>query len=142
MTGFFDASAIVGAYIQQEESAALRRMMVDYRIIVSRLSEVEVVSAFSRLRREEAITGPQCDRVTDAFLVDFGGWVVVEVTSSVTATARGLLRRHPLRAGDALQLASALTLDGRLGRASNPFVAGDRRLLDAAGAEGLPVIVA
>jgi predicted nucleic acid-binding protein len=52
-----------------------------------------------------------------------------------------LLARHPLRAADAIQLASALMLSTRSGRAVD-FVVYDHRLADAAAAEGLRVLTA
>ena len=61
------------------------------------------------------------------------------MSANVTARARGLLLRHRLRAGDAIQLASALLLQTRLGEPLDAFVAFDDRLLEAATAEGLAV---
>jgi hypothetical protein len=58
-----------------------------------------------------------------------------------TADARTLLLRHPLRAGDAVQLASCLYLQRQLAQPV-PFVAFDNRLAQAARAEGLTVITA
>jgi predicted nucleic acid-binding protein len=57
----------------------------------------------------------------------------------IAAQARALLARHPLRAGDAIQLASCLYLEREL-REAVPFVAFDQRLSDAARAEGLTVL--
>ena len=53
--------------------------------------------------------------------------------------ARALLARHPLRAGDAIQLASALLLRRELSEAVT-FAAYDDRLKAAAKAEGLFVV--
>ena len=64
---------------------------------------------------------------------------VVEMIPEITADARALLLRHPLRAGDAIQLASCLYLQRQLAQPV-PFVAFDRRLMGAAHAEGLTVI--
>ena len=64
---------------------------------------------------------------------------MVEVTPDITAEARALILRHPLRAGDAIQLASCLYLQREL-REPVPFVAFDQRLLGAARAEGLSVV--
>jgi predicted nucleic acid-binding protein len=60
----------------------------------------------------------------------------------VTAYFLDSLERHPLRAYDALQLASALESDTRLvgaGLAPLVFVTADTRLLAAASAEGLAI---
>ena len=61
---------------------------------------------------------------------------VVEIAPPVTARARALLERYPLRAGDALQLASCLRLRDTTGGAV-AFAAFDDRLSRVARAEGL-----
>ncbi len=50
-----------------------------------------------------------------------------------------LLKRHPLRAADALQLASCLELEKQL-RLPVLFVAYDQRLNEAATKEGLEIV--
>jgi hypothetical protein len=139
VTRFFDASAIVGAYAQQANSAHIRRLLAAEHVAVSRLTEVEVVSAFARLARESAVSDDRRDDMTAAFLADLDGWVVVDMGTEVTARARRLLVHHALRAGDAIQLASALVLESRVAGALDAFVASDRRLLEAASREHLPV---
>ena len=62
--------------------------------------------------------------------------MVVELNPAVLSLARALLLRHPLRSGDALQLASCLELQERL-REPVQLVAFDQRLNDAASREGL-----
>lgn len=67
---------------------------------------------------------------------DFAALALVELTGPVISKSIGLLVRQMLRAADALQLASCLELRERLDLPV-VFVAWDKRLLDAAGAEGL-----
>jgi uncharacterized protein len=67
-------------------------------------------------------------------------WGEVQPGESVRSTAARLLRTHPLRAGDALQLAAAIVAaDGD--PQTLPFVTLDERLALAADKEGFPVIV-
>jgi hypothetical protein len=139
VTRFFDASAIVGAYARQANSARIRKLLAAEHVAVSRLTEVEVVSAFARLARESTVSDDRRDDMTAAFLADLDGWVVVDMGTEVTAMARRLLTHHALRAGDAIQLASALVLESRLPGSLGAFVASDRRLLEAASRERLPV---
>ena len=61
---------------------------------------------------------------------------VVELTEAITTRAATLLRRHPLRASDSVQLASCLLLADEL-ETSARLVAFDDRLVDAAQAEGV-----
>lgn len=135
---FFDASALVKRYVREQGSTQVRRKLADGDVVVARLSDVEVVSAFARLTRERAMSASQRDRAVSAFTTDLAAWTVVEMTSEVTRAARRLLLRHPLRAGDAIQLGSALVLQESVGTLDS-FVAYDARLLDAARTEGLRV---
>jgi predicted nucleic acid-binding protein len=62
-------------------------------------------------------------------------WIEVEPTEEVRETARRLLRAHPLRAADALQLAAAfIAAEGR--PPTLAFVTLDDRLRTAAAREG------
>lgn len=67
---------------------------------------------------------------------DLRSFVLVEVTAKLNRRSMALLKSHPLRAADALQLASCLEL-GRELRLPILFVAYDRRLNEAAQKEGL-----
>jgi hypothetical protein len=136
---FLDASALVKRYVREPDTARVRRLIRSGDVAVSRLSEVEVVSAFARLARERALTSQQRGRVTRAFVRDLAAWTVVEVTPEVAQRARELLLRHTLRAGDAIQLGAALVLQEGLDVALEEFVGYDARLRDAARAEGLSV---
>jgi hypothetical protein len=97
-------------------------------VAVSRLSELEVVSAFARLARDKAISSNQRDRAAAAFVSDLAAWHIVELTPEVAATARRLLVQHVLRAGDAVQLSAALVLQSGLGEPLEEFVAHDARI--------------
>jgi predicted nucleic acid-binding protein len=98
-----------------------------------------VASAIARRAREGAFAVSRRDRMTAALDGDLPALAVVEMIPEITAEARALLGRHPLRTGDAIQLASCLYLQREL-REAVSFVAFDRRLSDAARAEGLTVV--
>jgi predicted nucleic acid-binding protein len=136
---FFDASALVKKYVRETDSARVRRLLRTGEVAVSRLSEVEVVSAFARLAHAEAISVAQRDRAAAAFVSDLLAWHVIELTPDVMATARRLLVQHQLRAGDAVQLSAALVLQVGLGEPLDAFVAYDQRILGVARAEQLAV---
>ena len=138
MTRYFDASALVKRYVTEAGSVAVRRLMRE-PVATSRLSEVETASALARLAREGAMSAAERDRALERLTEDFQGFWVVETTREVVALARTLLLEHPLRAGDALQLASCAYLRRELSE-NMPMVVFDERLLDAALANGIPVI--
>ncbi len=100
---------------------------------------VECESALSRQEREGSLAMPdamaaraELDRM-DAM------WTEILPTTGLRNRARRLLRTHPLRAADALQLSAAVeaaeTMPG-----DQSFVCLDSRLCDAARKEGFPVL--
>jgi len=105
----------------------------------ARLSAVEVASALARRCREGSFSQAERDRALAALEVDFSALRAVELSTPVVLEARILLVRHPLRAGDAIQLSSALLLRRELNEPIT-FVAYDDRLKAAAKAEGLAVV--
>jgi predicted nucleic acid-binding protein len=137
---FADASALVKRYVRERHSVKVRRLVGAGPVAISRLSEVEVPSALARLVREGRLAGRRRDRAVHAFVTDVAAWHIMEVTSVVTDLARTLLRQYDLRAGDAVQLASALRLRQALPAVS--LLAFDVRLLAAAEAEQMPVLSA
>ena len=141
MTRYFDASALVKRYVQEAGTVAVRRLLASGTVATSRLSEVEVASGLVRRAREGAFTSSRRDRMLDALQRDLPALAVVEVIPEVAAGARALLLRHPLRASDAIQLASCLYLQRQLAEPV-PFVVFDRRLATAAYAEGLTAVPA
>lgn len=136
---FFDASALVKRYVREAATTRVRKLLSRGDVVVSRLSEVEVISAFSRLARAGLWGGDERDRASAAFTRDLVEWHVVELPVEVISRARILLGRHPIRAGDAIQLASAQYFQQMLARPLELFVAFDDRLIDAARGEGLKV---
>ena len=134
---FVDASALVKRYVRERHSVKARRLVAAGPVAVSRLSEVEVPSALARLVRERRLSTPARDRAVTAFVTDPAAWHVVEITTAVTALARTLLHRHELRAGDAIQLASAVWLRQTVSLAG--LLAFDTRLVATALAEQFPI---
>jgi len=133
---YLDASALAKRYVREEGSDVVARHLALTPCVVSRWSEVEIVSALARRCREGAFPPAERDRAADTLRSDLLSLHVVEVTPAVTRIATELLRRHPLRAGDAVQLASAVYLRDLL-TAPVAFLAFDDRLTRAATSEGL-----
>jgi uncharacterized protein len=135
---YFDASALVKRYVRESSTPSVRRLLRQEPAATSRLSEAEISSALCRRHREGALTTRQCQRALDALRADLSRLEIVELSPAVVASVHPLLARHGLRAGDALQLASALMLREALGD-ELAFVAYDERLHAAARLEGFRV---
>lgn len=145
MTAYgFDSSALVKRYVAEVGTAWVRSQVIPnagHTIFVAQITPVEVVSALARRARAgqiDARTGRAARLLVDRHHVR--EYQVIRLTDEIVGRAEDLLEHHPLRAADALQLASALAVSNRL-MASNlsglVFVSGDQRLLTAAMAEGL-----
>lgn len=135
---YLDASALAKRYVAEPGTERVMRWLAEGLPATSRLSQVEVTSALARRCREGAISAAGRDRALAALAADLAALNVVEVAPEIAALAGRLLLRHALRAGDSLQLASALFLARRV---SGPveFLAFDERLTEAARREGLAI---
>jgi uncharacterized protein len=131
---FLDASALVKAYVRERGTDDVRKL---YRrtLAASALSIVEVRSALRRRQREGSLPEAHVDAIVSALKVDLAAMWAVEARKSVLESAGELLDRHPLRAYDAMQLASALSIYRRVRAVT--FVCADGVLTQAAAAEGL-----
>lgn len=103
------------------------------------MSVVEIASALARREREGAFTRTELDRAIKKLNADLAAYIVVELTPELAADAQALLLRHPLRSGDAVQLASCLYLQ-RETSDRVLFAAFDERLNNAARTERLTLI--
>ena len=130
---------MVPLLVAQSPSAALKQLYeTDSSFVVWWSTELECVSAISRLERDRDLSARGAIQALDRLdeLVD--GWSEIEPSTFLRVTARRLLRTHPLRAADALQLAAAITAaENALSQLA--FVSMDTRLVAAAHREGLAV---
>ena len=136
---YWDSSALVSIVVEEPRTPLLRTMRQDDpEQTVWCLSEVEIAAALARREREGADAGPiETAREDLSKLVR--RWRPVTAVESVRARALRLVRTHPLRAADALQLAAALVASDDKPEGM-PFVCLDDRLRDAARREGFPVL--
>ncbi len=134
---FWDASAIVPLLVQQASSSdALRILRDDSTMIVWWGSLLECESALARLYRQADLTRADYSRTRKMLEELARAWIEVKPAEEVRKRAARLLRVHPLRTADALQLAAALAVaEGE----SLEFVCTDNRLGNAAELEGFIV---
>ena len=107
---YWDASAIVPIVINEPSSAAVVAMLdQDPHIVAWWTTELECVSAISRREREGRLDAADVASATARLRMLRTAWDEVEPGARLRQTATRLLRVHPLRAADALQLAAAIT---------------------------------
>ena len=136
---FWDTSALVALSVEEpHRQAALRVLEADEQIVVWWGTAIEYVAAVSRRERDGSL---QTDDVA-AHLGRLNAlsqvWYEVQPSRRVKTVAQRLLRVHPLRAADSLQLAAALVA-AEDEPASLGFVCFDTRLNQAASREGFAI---
>jgi len=140
---YFDTSALVKCYITEVGSRWVQTFLGSPALIVftSLLTHIESVCTFARRRREGMFSPDDHLQVLRLFDYDIAHrYEVVDVNPAIIDTARQMANRHPLRAYDAVQLATAWLLNHDLvnsGASPLTFVCADVRLLTIAQAEGL-----
>jgi predicted nucleic acid-binding protein len=142
MANFYvDSSALVKRYRHEEGSDTVLRLLESAeRLVIARLSIVEVSSALTRRARQTATPAEELTAtlgVLDAELRD--SFDIVELDEAVMERAMALARKHALRGADAIQLACALMAYEDSPDAAFLFMSSDVELNAAAIAEGLPV---
>lgn len=136
---YWDSSAVIPLLVSEDSSAKMEdRLRDDPAVVTWWGTMVECASALARLEREGALA---TDDVRDALARSreaAEGWIEVPASSDVREQAMRLLRVHPLRAGDAVQLAAAIVAaDFQPGTLE--FVTLDTRQADAAEREGFRI---
>lgn len=133
---FWDTSALVPVVVDVRESVAFRRAWNEDPVaVVWALTETELLSALCRRHREGLLDADDLERAEARLHKLSDRWDEVDGLPAVREEAARILRVHPLRAADALQLAAAVVaFDYRPRRRA--FLSLDEPLLAAARREG------
>jgi hypothetical protein len=136
---FWDSSAIVPLIVAEASTDSVQAIAgEDPAMCVWWGTEIECVSAVARLEREDALAETAMIAALERLDLLAEAWNEVQPVAAVRGTARRLLRVHPLRAADALQLAAAVVAAEGV-PASLDLVTLDERLAAAARREGFVV---
>lgn len=137
---FWDSSAIVPLLVAEPASGeVMRAYELDPEVIAWWATEPECVSALARLEREGSLTAPSMAEGLRRLAALAAAWREVQPGAAVRETAIRLLRVHPLRTADALQLGAAIVAaEGH--PATLPLVTLDERLAQAAEREGFAIV--
>ena len=134
---FFDTSALIKYFVVEKGSDLAQRLVQAHSpTATASISYAEVYSGLNRRKREGHISATQYARLGRQFEEHWPSYIRIELVQEVLALAKFLLERHPLRALDAIHLASAISLKKGIHEPLQ-FAAADSRLLDAASAEHL-----
>ena len=138
---FWDSSAIVPLLVREPNtSQAEDYLKSDTDILVWCLTELEATSAINRRLRSGEINFGHF-RAAEARLKRLAdSWDQILFTNKLMQLSARLLRTHPLRTADSLQLAAALVA-GRTNPSQVRFYSYYEKLNEAAEREGLTVLI-
>lgn len=136
---FWDSSALVALLVVEPDSAArFTLLQSDPQMAVWWGTIVEIESALQRRLRDGSIDVASARQARNQLTTLSNAWHEINPTPAVRKLSLRLLRTHPLRASDSLQLAAALALESA-GVTNLSFACADHRLSSAAELEGLLV---
>jgi uncharacterized protein len=137
---FWDASALVVLLADEPARPTLLEALdEDSQILAWWGTPVEIVSALARRERERKLSAEQVTAGLEVLRGLAASWHEIVPSEAVRRTAERLLRVHPLRAADSLQLAAAITAADH-DPGTLDLVCLDARLNAAARREGFKVI--
>jgi predicted nucleic acid-binding protein len=137
---YWDASALVPLLVEQRWSKPMAaHALQDPHRITWWGSTVECASAICRLEREKHLGRVEAGVALKRLQELAAGWNEINAGEGLREQALRLLRVHPLRAADALQLAAAIYAAEQR-PATLDFVCLDERLAQAAEREGFTVL--
>jgi predicted nucleic acid-binding protein len=139
-TAFFDASAMAPLCLAQPSSQWARQAYRTFTTqIVAPTTLIETASAINRAVRLGGLVATRAKTAMDRLSQLERRWIQIEWTDRITSLAVDVLAKFDLRAGDAIQLASALTWCKEQPR-NRAFVSFDQRLGAAAVRAGFDLI--
>lgn len=140
---FLESSALAKLFVLEKGSEPLIRLMEqteDTRKLVSSLASLEVRSAIRRRERAGEILSDDADNALDHLAAESLRMVEQPISPSVIEVTRYVLDQFPLRALDALHLATCIVARDTLQATDIYFVSSDEALLDAAEAENFQLL--
>jgi uncharacterized protein len=135
---YFDSSAIVKVYVQENGRATVLRLLRLHEVVVSAILPVEIRGALRRRAEENAIESSRLRAVLNQLAADRDQWNLLAVSTEILRRAEEIVAEHAVRSLDALHIASAKEFAERL-QTHLPFISADHRQVEAATAVGLTV---
>ena len=137
---FWDSSALLPLFIDEPTRDRLIALLdSDDEVLSWWGTPLEIASALARREREALLTADQVSETLAALNTLAAGWHEIVPTDAVRRTAERILRTHPLRAADSLQLSAAI-IAANHDPTSLEIVCLDNRLTLAARREGFTVL--
>jgi uncharacterized protein len=134
---YFDTSALIKRYVNEPGRVEVVKVLRKNACVISAVLPIEVRSALRRRVTERTLDEARVRTIIKRLTADRAFWTFVEVSREVLAAAETLSASHPLRALDAIHVASAQLFARRIGSSAFTFVSADTRQIAAASALGM-----
>lgn len=137
---YWDSSALISLFVDEPESESRTSLLKeDAQVVTWWGSKIECASALNRLHREQSLDEGGLTQALSNLDAFYETCIEILPSEGVRKRAVRLLRVHPLRAADALQLGAALVA-AREDPSSLSLVTSDDRLKSAAQREGFVIL--
>lgn len=142
---FFDSSALVKHYIEEQGSIWVGIILADLQnlIYLSTLTKLEITAALVRRVQGSPAIQQDVDARLSRFEKDFAiRFISVDLDRSILSMATDAARRLRLRAADAIQFATAMTVSAQVPASEGPlvFVTSDLELIAACKTSGIATV--
>jgi predicted nucleic acid-binding protein len=134
---YFDTSALIKRYVEEPGRREVLGLLRRNQCVVSAILPVEVRSALRRRVAEKTLDGKRVPGILKRLAADRAYWTVIEVSTEVLASAESLSGAHPLRAIEAIHVASARLFGTRTASQTFTFISADMQQTKVAEALGL-----
>jgi predicted nucleic acid-binding protein len=134
---YFDTRALVKRYVDEGGRREVLRLLRHYEVVTSAVVTVELRSAVRRRVAEGTMNEARVSEILKRVAADREFWALLDVSSGVLAAAENLVAIHPLRALDAIHVASAQLFAARIKLPELLFVSADARQTAAASDVGM-----
>lgn len=134
---YFDTSALVKRYVDEAGRREVLRLSRRYDVVTSAVVAVELRSALRRRATEGTPDEQRVPEILKRVAAERGFWTLIDVSREVLAAAETLVAAHPVRALDAIHVASAQLFAERMTLPELVFVSADARQTAAAAAVGM-----
>ena len=111
MIYFFDTSALIKRYVQEEGSNIVDNLMESAdEIFISAITRIESISAARRLLEERSLSKSDFNVFKDNLASDFPFFTVVDFSEYIEKKAIELIEKYQIKTLDAIQLAGCLAV--------------------------------
>jgi predicted nucleic acid-binding protein len=134
---YFDTSALIKRYVDEPGRRDVLQLLRRRHCVTTAIAPVEIRSALRRRASDGSLDRDRVPEILKRFEADRDFWTLIEVSRGVLTGAEALVGTHPLRALDAIHLASAQLFADRVAGSELIFVSADERQTTAAAAAGM-----